>query len=37
MSICFCTSNNTGFLIACNKNNIEIVKLLIEKYPDIIE
>ena len=29
--------NNTGFIIACYWNNIDTIKVLIERYPDIIE
>ena len=33
----FGTSGNTGFVIACYKNNIKIIEILTERYPDIIE
>ena len=33
----FDNRNNKGFMIACYKNNVKIVELLIERYPNIIE
>ena len=31
------TKNNTGFIIACCLDNIDIIKLLTERYTNIIE
>ena len=31
------TEGNTGFMIACYLNNINTMKLLIERYPNIIQ
>ena len=33
----YTTKNNTGFIIACCLDNIDTIKLLLERYPDIIK